>query len=308
MVQIVPFSAVLGAEVRCGDVRALSDSSFQTVYQGWLEHTVLLFRGQRLNDPELLVFASRFGELKNASVPGEGQRPRDQNMPQLNVLSNVLDQNGMPVGGLGYGEVVWHTDNSYNEQPNKANILYALEIPSKGGSTWFSNQYLAYELMPAELRERVQELTIKNDASYNSAGKLRPGYEHVTDPRTAPGPSHPVIRTHNETGYNALYLGRRPHAYVNGLSLEESERLLDTLWEFATQPQFTWAHEWKVGDILVWDNRCLLHKRASFDPSERRVIHRTQCKGNPVFLKPEAASKPPHPRGHHFLKTQGCVA
>ena len=300
-VEIRPFAAVLGAEVRCGDVRHLGNQSFEPIYQAWLDHLVLLFRDQHLSDRELLDFARRFGELKDASIPGEGQRPRNKDMPELNVLSNVLDEHGVPIGGLGYGEVVWHTDNSYNEKPNKANILYALEIPSTGGNTWFSNQYLACELMDEKLRARVQGLTIKNDASYNSAGKLRGGYSPVTDPRAAPGPSHPVIRTHNETGYNALYLGRRPNAYVNGLALEESEELLNTLWEYATQPRFTWGHEWRVGDILVWDNRCLLHRRDSFDATQRRIIHRTQCKGDPVQEVPGAAAKPPHPRGYGFL-------
>ncbi len=101
--------------------------------------------------------------------------------------------------------------------------------------------------------------------------------------RESPGPSHPIIRRHPETGKSALYLGRRPHAYINGLSLAESEALLDAVWAHATRPEFTWHHQWKLGDILIWDNRCAMHRRDALDPTTRRIMHRTQCKGTPVL-------------------------
>ena len=113
--------------------------------------------------------------------------------------------------------------------------------------------------------------------------------------RASPGPSHAIVRAHPETGNAALYLGRRPLAYVDGASIEESEALLDALWAHATQPPFTWHHQWGLGDVLVWDNRCVLHRRDAFDPQTRRIMHRTQTKGTPVVAATQRSA--PHPRG-----------
>ena len=154
--------------------------------------------------------------------------------------------------------------------------------------------YLALETLAPSIRQRVEGRTLKHDMTYNSAGDLREGFQPVSDVRYAPGPSHPIIRTHPVTGYDALYLGRRPNAYINGLSVEESEALLDALWSHATQPQFTWHHVWQPGDILIWDNRCVMHHRDPFDAGTRRVMHRVQCAGDkPTKL---ASGKTGHPR------------
>jgi taurine dioxygenase len=144
----------------------------------------------------------------------------------------------------------------------------------------------------------VRGRTIKNDASHNSAGPLRKGFKEVTDVATSPGPSHSIVYTHPETGCNALYLGRRPYAYVNGLPVDESEDLLDRLWAHATQERFGWHHEWRVGDVLVWDNRCTMHHRDPFDPASRRVMHKTACQGARPAEAPGAAAA--HPRGSSF--------
>ena len=157
--------------------------------------------------------------------------------------------------------------------------------------------YLALATLPTKTLERLHGLTIKNDASRTSAGELRPGYPEIIDIPSCPGPSHPIIRTHPETGHNCLYLGRRPNAYVNGLSLKESESLLDELWAHSTRPELTWHHKWQVGDLLIWDNRCTMHHRDPFDANHRRILHKTQTKGQrPAFSR--SASTLPHPRGH----------
>jgi taurine dioxygenase len=130
--------------------------------------------------------------------------------------------------------------------------------------------------------------------TYNSAGDLRQGFTPVSDVRDAPGPSHPIVRTHPDTGYDALYLGRRPNAYINGLSVEQSEELLDELWSHATQPELTWHHVWRPGDILMWDNRCVMHHRDPFDAGARRIMHRVQCAGDRPAKSPEGRTG--HPR------------
>ena len=195
----------------------------------------------------------------------------------MNVISNIK-HDGVPIGGLGDGEAIWHADMTYIERPPMAAILYAIEIPPAGGDTYWANMYLAYESLPAALKQRVAGLEAVHDATYNSAGVMRKGYKDVTDARTAPGARHPLVRKHPETGRKSLFLGRRRNSYLLGLELAESDALLDELWRHATQPQFTFRQQWRVGDVLVWDNRCTLHRRDAFDPAARRLLHRTQIK------------------------------
>lgn len=277
-IEVRPFAACLGAEVQCGPVTSLNESAYAQIHGAFLDHLVILIRDQRLTDEALLDFGRRFGELQ-PDVSDLKLKP--QKHPEIAVVSNVIED-GVPIGRLGDGEATWHTDISYVDAPPTASILYSLEVPPSGGDTGFTNMYLALETLPDELRERIRGRTIKHDRRYTGGGLLRPGYTGKEDPRTAPGPNHPIVRRHPETGHDALYLGRR-HAYVNGLTVPESEALLDALWTHATRPQFTWHHQWRVGDILMWDNRCVMHRRDAFDPQSRRVMHRTQCKGTSVL-------------------------
>ena len=294
-VEVIPFKAQIGAEIHCGDVRALNDATFKDVHRAFLDNLVLLIRGQHLNDDELVAFGHRFGEPTAAAPVHVGQKPRER--PEIAIISNVIE-NGMAIGGLGDGEAVWHSDSSFNAVPPSLSILHAIELPPSGGDTGFANMYRALETMPATLRARIAGKTIKNDLRYTSGGQLRPGYTGSEDIRTAPGPSHPIIRKHEESGHHALYLGRRPYSYINGLSLEESESLLDEVWAHATKPEFTWHHQWQLGDVLVWDNRCAMHRRDPFDPNARRIMHRTQCKGMPIVASTaeELAHLAPHAR------------
>lgn len=193
-------------------------------------------------------------------------------------MSNVMEQ-GQPMGSLGFGEAVWHTDMSYNEVTPSGALLYSLEVTRTGGETGFLNMYHAYDTLPVDMQRLINGKQIKHDASRNSAGELRKGYEQITDPREAPGAVHPIVVRHPVTQRKALFLGRRPYGYVVGLPLEESEQLLDRLWAHATREENAWYQKWNVGDLLMWDNRCVMHKRTSFDPSERRFLLRTQIKG-----------------------------
>ncbi len=298
-IQIKPVTATLGAKVICGDVRQLDNRKTHAIKQAWLDNLVLLFRGQTLNDDELVAFAQRFGKL---SHPVAGHQlagnVKTFKHPNVNVVSNVVE-NGVAIGSLGDGEAYWHTDFSFEEVPYAATLLYSLEIPSTpGGNTGFTNMYLAYETLPRNLRERIGGLTIKHDASYNSAGVLRRGYKPVTDVRESPGPVHPIVRTHPETLRNCLYLGRRNFAYINGLEVEESECLLNELWAHTEQPAFQWHHQWRVGDVLVWDNRCTMHHRDAFDPHARRIMHKTMTEGDRPHFQAGADDKARHPRGY----------
>ncbi len=269
--------AALGAEVRGVDLRAVDETTFKAIHRAWVDHLVLLFRGQTLSDDDLIAFSRRFGDLDWAPVQETGRRFVD-GKPEIYVVSNVIEK-GEPIGSLGAGEAVWHTDMSYIQDPPKASMLYALEIPPSGGNTGFVNMYAAYDVLPPALKQRIEGLMLKHDGTYNSGGYVRQGITAVDDPVTSPGAVHPLVCTHPESGRRVLYLGRRRNGYIMGMPLADSEKLLDEVWSYATRDEFTWYNEWRVGDLVMWDNRCTMHRRDPFDSSARRVMHRTQIKG-----------------------------
>jgi taurine dioxygenase len=276
--EVAPTGAVLGAEIRGFDLRQISDTEFAAIHQAWLDHSVLLFRGQNLTPDDIIAFGQRFGGLDLAPIQENGRR-FVEGKPELYVVSNVLGADGQPIGSLGAGEAVWHTDMSYLPRPPKASMLYAVEIPPSGGDTHFASMYAAYDALPEALRNRTQGLMVKHDGTYNSGGYLRAGVTPTDDPRTAPGHLHPLVCRHPETGRSMLYLGRRYMAYLDGLPLPESEALLDELWSYATRSELCWVNRWRVGDLVLWDNRCTMHRRDPFDAKARRIMYRTQVQG-----------------------------
>lgn len=272
-----PTGAGLGAQITDIDLRTVDGLQFANLHRAWLDNLVLLIRDQELTDEGLIAFSRRFGELDLAPIQ-EGGRRFVEGLPEIYVVSNVIE-NGEPIGSLGHGEAVWHTDMSYMERPPKASMLYALEIPPEGGNTSFVNMYSVYAALPEELKRRVTGLRAKHDGTYNSGGYVRQGLVPTDDPRTAPGVLHPLVYTHPETGRPALYLGRRRNAYIEGLDLPASEALLDELWAYVDRAEFSWTHVWRPGDLVFWDNRCTMHRRDAFEDSARRTLHRTQIKG-----------------------------
>ncbi|MCF8471149.1 MAG: TauD/TfdA family dioxygenase [Parvibaculum sp.] len=280
-IEIIPTGAALGAEVRGLDLsKPLSGDAFEAVRQAWHDHIVLLFRGQNISDDDLIRFSQHFGTLDIAPASATDMAGgQATSRPEIWIISNVVE-NGKPIGALGDKEAEWHTDMSYVAEPPMASVLYSLEIPSSGGDTSFANMYMALEDLPADLRAAVENRIVNHDASTTSTGELRAGAHAVADVRAAPGAKHPAIRTHPATGGKALYLGRRLNGYLEVYGVEESEALLDRLWAHCAKPQFSWTHRWALGDLLIWDNRVAIHRRESFAGSERRVMHRTQIKGD----------------------------
>jgi len=278
--ELVPLSPAIGVEVSGIDAATEIDAaSRRRLRQAWAENGLLLLRGQTMDEPGLVRFSRNFGELE--LPPASAERSYGDGgarQPEIWIISNVVID-GKPIGGLGYGEAEWHTDMSYIAAPPTASVLYAVEIPPTGGDTHFASMTRAYATLPEDLKRAVAGRTAKHDSSYTSAGELRRGSKEITDPREAPGASHPIVRLHPETGAPALYLGRRRNGYIDGLSLEESERLLDRLWAHCTDPMLAYVHKWRVGDVLVWDNRQVIHRRDAFDPATRRIMLRTQVKG-----------------------------
>lgn len=268
-IEVRPIPGPIGAEVICGDVSKLTPDAAREIRSAWLDNLALLVRGQpSLDDAKLLQFARIFGELEKApvtSVTVAEVRPD----PYIAIVSNIV-VNGTPIGSLGNDEAIWHTDMSHLAAPPAASILHGREVTSSGGETGFLNMYHALDTLPDELRRKIEGRTLCHDGSYNSAGVRR---------RVATTMDHPMITTHPETGYDVLFLGRRPHARINDMSQEDSDALLDALWKHATKHPNPWHHSWSTGDILIWDNRCCMHHRNAFDPNARRLMHRAQTQG-----------------------------
>ncbi|WP_062307498.1 TauD/TfdA dioxygenase family protein [Polynucleobacter sinensis] len=279
--KIQKLANALGAEVSGVDMsKPISQEDLQQILAAWKEHLVLRFRGQELTDPQLLEISRNFGEI-DPPGPNSYGKPFLADFPDINVISNIKvgDQ---PVGGLGDGEAVWHADMTYIEMPPKASFLHALEIPATGGNTEWGNMYLAYEALPTHLKQAIKGRKAIHDATYNSAGMIRKGMKDVTDPREAPGAHHPLVAKHPESGLPCLFLGRRRNSYILGMDLDASNQLLDELWAHIDNPEFTFTQVWQLHDLILWDNRCTLHRRDSFDPQSRRLMHRTQIKGSSV--------------------------
>ena len=274
--EILPLGR-LGAEIKGVDLAHASRTDIEAIKQAWYRHDVLLFRKQRLTDDNLLAFSRHFGTLDAPPNQGAG-RKSPPGYPEVYIVSNVLDQQGEPIGALGDGEAAWHTDMSYAPQPPDASMLYSLEIPARGGDTWFASMKAALAGMPKALVQRIRTLDIKHDGTYDSGGFLRKGLKASNDPRTSVGTPHPIIIEHPASGEPTLYLGRRRNAYIMGLEVAESERLLDEIWSFVESALY--RHRWEVGDLVLWDNRTTMHRRDAFDPKARRVMHRTQIRGS----------------------------
>lgn len=232
-ITVMPTGAALGADVVGVDLsKPMSDKTFKQIEDAWHTHLVLRFRGQQLDDPALLAFGQRFGELDAAPI--HAGKDVVNPFPQITVMSNIK-VDGKAIGNLGHYEAVWHTDMSYNDLAPIGSLLYSLEVPPVGGNTGFSNMYAAWDTLPAALKKETLGRFCRHDSSRNSAGELRKGFSEVADPRDAPGAIHPLVRTHEKTHRNCLFLGRRHNAYVIGLPLDESEDLLNQLWAHASQ-------------------------------------------------------------------------
>lgn len=282
VIEVTPLGSGIGAQIDGVNLREpIAPQAREAIMAAWLRHKVLRFRGQQgMSTQQLVNFSKMFGELDRAPTPANKTgKPYLADFPDVTAISNIV-VDGQPIGGLGSYEAEWHTDMSYNELTPSASILYAIEIPPSGGDTWFCDMVAAYARLPGDLKSRIAPLKCVHDASRNSAGMLRKGWKEVTDPRETIGAQHPIVRTHPVTHEKTLFLGRRRNAYVPGLSLAESEALLNTLWSHAVQPDATWVQQWQTGDLLIWDNRCTMHRRDAFDPATRRLMHRTQIAGD----------------------------
>ncbi len=276
-IEVEPLTEWIGADIKGVDLsQTMDEAVFEAIHEAWLRHLVLRFRGQNLSDADLVRFSRMFGELDTYMHPNPVE---DDPFPEIFIVSNITED-GKPIGQLGADAVPWHTDMSYLEIPPKMSTLYGLEVTDEGGETGFLSMYHAYESLDGDLRQKIDGELLKQDDGHVADGSLRPELDpdDYADVTTSPGPLHPIVRTHPETGRKCLYLGKRNFAYIPGYSFEESESILDTLWAHAVREESAWFNVWKPGDFLMWDNRCTMHSRLSFSKTARRIHHRTQVK------------------------------
>jgi len=266
--EIIPTGGALGAEVRGVDVsNPLAPMEVAALQEALLNHLLLVFREQSLSEEEQVRFSRYFGD----PAPHVREQ-RDRALPEIFVISNV-SENGEPIGALGNGELTFHSDLSYMPRPGSLSIVYAVEVPRVGGDTQWANAYAAYDAMSSELKQHVLALKAVH----------RHG-EEAQNPKVPA--SHPIVRTHPETKRRATFVNPQFTRYIEGVSSDESDALLDVLLRHVTRPEFIWTHKWRAGDLVMWDNRCTMHRREPFDASERRILKRTQMFGEPAVLEP----------------------
>lgn len=267
---IRPLSPALGAEIVGVDLsRKLDDATASRILDAWHEYLVLLVRNQDLTEEDEVRFAETFGEPARIHTP---QFVRTH--PAVMLISNIRED-GKLIGALPDGEMHFHTDQCHQERPAKASMLYSIEVPSKGGNTLFANGYKAYETLPEEIKRRIEGRRALNAYDYDRAStkrgtKLAEGVPHY---------AHPVVRTHPATGRKALYVNRLMTVKIEGLPQDESDELLNFLFDHQERREFVYEHVWRPGELLMWDNRCTLHARTDFSADERRLMRRVTILG-----------------------------
>ncbi len=275
-IEVIPLTRHIGAEIRGVDLtRPFDEATRNKVYVAWLEHLVLLFRGQELTQEQFVASTGNFGTLAKLVRPAEFRPPGYARLLDNIMLISNIRENGIPIGALPDGEMWFHHDMLHVEIPHKGTCLYSVEVPSHGGNTLFANCYRAYETMPAALRDKLEGRRAFN--SYNLGELKRGDGKGVPHVRMA---SHPVFRTHEETGRKAVNVNRLMTDHIEGMDRTESDKLLNAVFDHSENPEWVYEHVWRKHDLLVWDNRCSMHARTDFPEGERRLMLRTTIEGS----------------------------
>jgi taurine dioxygenase len=273
---VVPLTKHIGAEIRGIDLRTKPDEeTVRAIYQAWLDHLVIVFPDQKLEQEDLIRVTGYFGELGELHRPPKYRPPGfSKILPGIMMISNIRE-NGEPIGALPDGEMMFHHDMIHAEVPSKATLLYAVEIPSKGGNTLFASGYAAYDSLEPDIRNRLEGKRALHHYNYGSVQK---GDNKGTE---AFGECiHPVFRTHEDTQRKAVYVNRLMTVKILDVPEDESDRLLNAVFDHSEKREFVYEHEWRLGDLLLWDNRCSTHARTDFPSAERRLMLRTTVKGS----------------------------
>ena len=264
-ITVRPLSPALGAEIGGVDLsRPLDAKTFAAIHKAWLDNVIILFRDQRLVEDDQERFCRHFGELELV----RSAVSQDSTHPAVLLITNVRGTG--KATALEDGEMMFHYDQCYYERPSMGSTLYAIEVPPTGGNTLFANCALAYDRLPDDVKRRIAGLKARNYYDYKRDPTVRPKSLNPEAPQWV----HPVVRTHPETGRKAIYVNRLMTIRIEGVSQAESDELLDLLFEHIERPEFRYEHTWRVGDMIMWDNRCSVHARTDFAPNTRRMMRR----------------------------------
>jgi taurine dioxygenase len=274
--EVVPLTKHIGAEIRGVDLRDhLDGETVKAIRRAWLDHLVLVFRGQQFGQGELVRATSYFGEIGPLSRPPKYfPKGYTKLLPNIMMISNIRE-NGETIGALPDGEMNFHHDMIHAELPHNGTLLYSVEIPTHGGDTLFASGYAAYDTLDPAIRARLEGRSALNHYNYGTTvrGDTSKAVEAFNES------VHPVFRTHDETGRKAIYVDRLMSMKIVDMSPDESDKLLNAVFDHAEKPEFVYRHVWRVGDLLVWDNRCSSHARDDFPSDQRRLMLRTTVKG-----------------------------
>ena len=273
-IKVEPASGALGAEISGVNLAALDDASFEEIYRAWLDHHVVFFRDQRLTPTDQAAFAERFGELDTYPFIA----PLEEHPHVIPIIKEK--ETRINFGGG------WHSDMSYQEKPVKATCLYAIEVPTQGGDTLFANMTAAYEALSQGMRDLLDGVrAVFTAAKVHGAAGFYKNADHPMDmtknaQKEEARYLHPVVRTHPETGRKALYLDLPHVERLENMHVEESQPLMEFLYNHATQDPFTTRFRWQPGSLAIWDNRCVQHYALNDYPGQRREMNRITVKGD----------------------------
>jgi len=268
--EIIPFNERIGAEVRGVDLsRPVDPATAARLEEAWNRHVLLLFRDQRLSDAELRRSADWLGAASEIVMPLDRRGDKDVSIA---LISNILDEAGKPMGALGDGEMWFHHDNCYTAAPDKGTWLYAVELPTHGGHTLFANGYLAYEALPDRLKRAIAGRRVLR--VYDWTIRERPDTSNLAG---MPHFWQPAVVAHPATGRPALYVDRLMTVAIEGYEAAHSNALLDELFPYIERTDY--EHVWRVGDYVLWDNRCSAYARTDFPADQRRLLKRGKVGG-----------------------------
>ena len=273
-IEFIPLSATMGVEVRGLDLAQPMDArTSSALHTAWLDHILLVFRGQMLDDPALKRSAAWLGAPAEISMPVDRRGDDDV---AIALISNVRDEAGQPIGALGDGDMWFHHDNSFTEAPDKATWLYAVELPSTGGNTLFGNCYRAYQALPDHLRRAIAGREVLQ--VYDFTVRERPNLDDLSD---VPHFWQPAVIVHPVTGRESLYVDRLMTAAISGYDRSASDALIEEVCVYNEHADY--EHVWQPGDYVIWDNRCSVHARTEFPAHERRLLKRGKVAGEALI-------------------------
>lgn len=273
-IRVEPLDAPLGARVTGVDLSQDVDAdTIAAIYAAWMEHVVLVFPDQDFDEPEQIRFSENFGPLGGRSRPKEAVPEGDRVFPGVMLVTNIRED-GEPIGSLPDGEMMFHSDGSYSETPYKFTFLFAIEVPSVGGNTLFSNMYRAYDTLPGDLKERLAGARALHSYYAGSVDRDDPIGELSSTKE------YPLFIRHEDTAKTALFASRLMTMEIVGMDKAESDAVLEQLFDHSEKPEMIYEHVWSPGDMVMWDNRCSNHARTDFPGTERRLLRRTTVYGS----------------------------